>query len=196
MRRFPGVPQPRNVVLRTPLWYTQRNLPPRLNDSGSSHTSATRLRTRDRHLTSTRQPALSRCISRRHSVGALSDKVNTSLHSLHKRRLTEQSTSSDFASFILPEPDGSLALVSIYHSYGLSHSHSPHGPSTNSQPRQPGMPDVESTPLIHRARACACIPNVYASRVRKCEDSRTAGPVPYVDNTSSIRVRKGLQEVL
>jgi hypothetical protein len=195
MRRFPGVPQPRDVVLRTPLWCTQRNVPPRLNDSGSSHTSATRLRTRDRHLISTRQPALVRCISRHHPVGALSDKVKTSLHSLHKRGLTEHLQAAILHPPFCPsQTDRLRSCRSIIHE--LSHSHSPHGPSTNSQPRQPGMPDVESTPLIHRARACACIPNVYASCVRKCEDSRTAGPVPYVDNTSSIRVRKGLQEVL
>jgi hypothetical protein len=29
--------------------------------------------------------------------------------------------------------------------------------------------------LIHRARACVCIPNVSASCMRKCDDSRAAG---------------------
>jgi hypothetical protein len=44
----------------------------------------------------------------------------------------------------------------------------------------------------HSSIARACIPKVYASRMRKCEDSRAAGPVPYVDNTSSNRVRRWL----
>jgi hypothetical protein len=80
MRRVPGVPQPRNAGLHTPLWYTQCKRSAslerqRLLTYTSKKTSKLR-----RHLISTRQLALSRCISRHHSVGALSDKVKTSLH--------------------------------------------------------------------------------------------------------------------
>jgi hypothetical protein len=66
------------------LWYTLRKHSASLERQQLLAYTNNKTSKSRRHLISTRQPALSRFISRHHSVGALSDKIETSLHTCKK----------------------------------------------------------------------------------------------------------------
>jgi hypothetical protein len=76
----PAFRHPGTQSLHTSLWYTQRQLSASLERQQLFAYTSNKISKSRRHLILTRQPAPSRLKSRHHSVGALSGKIETSLH--------------------------------------------------------------------------------------------------------------------